>query len=150
PEIVCSYEGDTPLLRVEIELVDDVMMPAVRCYMTLAAIADHGETIHSTPGSDDVDTFDGRRIEAWVVTEHEHATIDAAVRAVPDVGAVTISVADAATEGKVATPEPETAAEAKPETLAPAADKPAAPAAPTGGTAPAAHGRSAMTVRVDA
>ena len=34
------------------------------------------------------------------MTEHELATIDAAVRAVPDVGAVTISVADPATAGE--------------------------------------------------
>jgi two-component system chemotaxis sensor kinase CheA len=152
PEIVRGYEGDTPLLRVVIELVDDVMMPAVRCYMTLAAIADHGETIHSTPGSDDVDTFDGRRVEAWVLTEHEHATIDAAVRGVPDVGAVTISVVDPTTEGEAGAPEPATAADAEPEAPAPAAAeaKPAAPAPAAGGTAPAAHGRSATTVRVDA
>ena len=60
--------------QIEIALADDVMMPAVRAYMVLAAIADHGEIIHSTPGSDEVDTFDGRRIEAWLVTEHEVAT----------------------------------------------------------------------------
>ena len=32
---------------IEIELAADVMMPAVRAYMVLAAIADHGEVIHS-------------------------------------------------------------------------------------------------------
>ena len=139
PEIVRGYDGDAPLLRIEIELVEDVMMPAVRSYMTLAAIADHGETIHSTPSSDEVDTFDGRRLEVWVVTEPEQTTIDAAVRAVPDVGAVTISVVESATEGEA--PEPATAA--------PSA-APVQPAAPAGGTAPAAHARSATTVRVDA
>ena len=143
PEIVRGYEGDAPLLRIEIELVADVMMPAVRSYMTLAAIADHGETIHSTPSSDEVDTFEGRRLEAWVVTEHEHATIDAAVRAVPDVGAVTISVVDPATAGEATAPEPASDAPAAAEA------KPAAPAAPSGGAAPA-QGRSATTVRVDA
>jgi two-component system, chemotaxis family, sensor kinase CheA len=144
PEIVKSYDGDAPLLLIEIELVDDVMMPAVRAYMTLAAIADHGETIHSTPGSDDVDTFDGRRLQAWVVTEHEHATIEAAVRRVPDVAAASISVVEPASE--VEAPAPAPAADAP----SAAEAKPTAPAAPAGGAAPAAHGRSATTVRVDA
>jgi two-component system chemotaxis sensor kinase CheA len=144
PEIVRGYDGDTPLLRIEIVLADDVMMPAVRGYMTLAAIADHGELIHSTPSSDEVDGFDGRRLEAWVVTEHEQATIDAAVRAVPDVGAVTVSMVDRATAGDAAAPEPDPGAPAAAEA------KPAAPAAPSSGSAPATQGRSATTVRVDA
>ena len=118
PEIIKSYDGDAPLLLIEIELVDDVMMPAVRAYMALAAIADHGETIHSTPGSDEVDTFDGRRLQAWVVTEHEHATIEAAVRRVPDVAAATISVVEPASEVEAPAPAPAadapSAAEAKP------------------------------------
>jgi two-component system, chemotaxis family, sensor kinase CheA len=139
PEIVQAYDGDTPLLQIEIALADDVMMPAVRAYMVLAAIADHGEVIHSAPGSDEVDTFDGRRIEAWLVTEHEVATITAAVQVVPDIGAVSVSAAEpAAAADEPAAPEAPAQAEqvAKP---APAAGASAAPAA-----------RSATTVRVDA
>jgi two-component system chemotaxis sensor kinase CheA len=144
PEVVQSYEGDTPLLRVEIALIADVMMPAVRAYMTLAAIADHGEVVHSTPGSDEVDSFDGRRLEAWIVTEHEAATIDAAVRAVPDVDQVTITAAAPAGE-----PAEEEAAETPAEAEQPqAAEKPAAPAPVQGAAAPAQRGTT--TVRVDA
>jgi len=138
PEVVRGYDGDTPLLRVEIALIADVMMPAVRAYMTLAAVADHGEVVHSTPGSDEVDTFDGRRIEAWVLTEHDIATVDAAVRAVPDIEAVAVTAAaPAADSAEAAAPEAPEAAPARP-----------APAAQSGGAAPS-H-RSTTTVRVDA
>jgi two-component system chemotaxis sensor kinase CheA len=141
PEVVRGYDGDTPLLRIEIALIADVMMPAVRAYMTLAAVADHGEVVHSTPGSDEVDTFDGRRIEAWVLTEHDIATVDAAVRAVPDIEAVAVTAAAPAAEPAEA-----------PEAIAPEAPEAAparpAPAAQTAGAAPS-H-RSTTTVRVDA
>ena len=142
PEVVQGYDGDTPLLRVEIALIADVMMPAVRAYMTLAAVADHGEVVHSSPGSDEVDTFDGRRIEAWVLTEHDIATVDAAVRAVPDIETVAVT-ATAATAAEPA----ETADASAPEAPAAAPAHPA-PAAPSGGAAPS-H-RSTTTVRVDA
>ena len=142
PEVVQGYDGDTPLLRVEIALIADVMMPAVRAYMTLAAVADHGEVVHSSPGSDEVDTFDGRRIEAWVLTEHDIATVDAAVRAVPDIETVAVT-ATAATAAEPA----ETADASAPEAPAAAPAQPA-PAAPSGGAAPS-H-RSTTTVRVDA
>ncbi len=136
PEMVQAYDGDTPLLQIQIALADDVMMPAVRAYMVLAAIADHGEVIHSTPGSDEVDTFDGRRVEAWLVTEHEVATIEAAVQVVPDIGTVSVSTATAEDEPPAAEAPDEAEQAAK---LAPAAGAKAAPAA-----------RSATTVRVDA
>jgi two-component system, chemotaxis family, sensor kinase CheA len=142
PEVVQGYDGDTPLLRVEIALIADVMMPAVRAYMTLAAVADHGEVVHSSPGSDEVDTFDGRRIEAWVLTEHDIATVDAAVRAVPDIETVAVT-ATAATAAEPAA----TADASAPEAPAAAPAHPA-PAAPSGGAAPS-H-RSTTTVRVDA
>jgi len=136
PEMVQAYDGDTPLLQIEIALADDVMMPAVRAYMVLAAIADHGEVIHSTPGSDEVDTFDGRRIQAWLVTEHEVATVEAAVQVVPDIGTVSVSAAEPTAAAADEPPAAEAPAEAKP---APAAGAASAPAA-----------RSATTVRVDA
>jgi two-component system, chemotaxis family, sensor kinase CheA len=140
PEAVAGYDGDTPLLRIEVALVADVMMPAVRAYMALAAVADHGEVVHSTPGSDEVDSFDGRRLEAWIVTEHEPATIDAALRAVPDVDEVSVSPAPAAGEA----PAPDVPAAAAP-APPPSDEKPAAPAQ---GAPPAQ--RSTTTVRVDA
>jgi two-component system, chemotaxis family, sensor kinase CheA len=141
PEVVRGYEGDTPLLRVEIELVADVMMPAVRAYMTLAAVADHGEVVHSTPGSDEVDAFDGRVLHAWILTEHEAETLEAAVRAVPDVDTVTVTAAP--TAAPVVAP-------AAPAPAAAAARAPEAASAPVQGGGGAASHRSTTTVRVDA
>jgi two-component system chemotaxis sensor kinase CheA len=148
PEVVQGYDGDTPLLRVEIALAADVMMPAVRAYMALAAVADHGELVHSTPASDEVDSFDGRRVEAWVMTEHEAATIHAAVYAVPDVADVTVAGARlaGAAEAPAAAPVPESPADPAPpavaEPAAPAASQPSAPRTPSP--------RATTTVRVDA
>jgi two-component system chemotaxis sensor kinase CheA len=91
PEAVEAFDADVPLLRVSVKLADDVMMPSVRAYMTLAAVADHGETIWSSPASDEVDAFSGSAIDAWVATEHDVATLEAALRAVPDVCDVTVA-----------------------------------------------------------
>ncbi len=92
PAEVAAFGADVPLLHVSVKLADDVMMPAVRAYMTLAAVADHGETIWSTPTPDEVDAFSGAAIEAWVATEHDAGTLAAAVRAVPDIADVAVAV----------------------------------------------------------
>ncbi len=92
PAEVAAFGADVPLLHVSVKLADDVMMPAVRAYMTLAAVADHGETSWSTPTPDEVDAFSGAAIEAWVATEHDAGTLAAAVRAVPDIADVAVAV----------------------------------------------------------
>lgn len=155
PEAVASFTADVPLLHIEIALVADVMMPAVRAYMALTAVADHGETIWSSPTSDEVDGFSGSAIEAWVATEHDPATVEAAVRSVPDIQTVTVTVRGQAEEPVAAAPDapaaPDAAATpAAPETEAdqPAATPAAAPAAPVH-AAPTARS-TAATVRVDA
>ncbi len=127
PDAVEAFGADVPLLHVSVRLADDVMMPSVRAYMTLAAVADHGETIWSSPTSEDVDAFAGSAVEAWVATEHDAATLAAAVRAVPDVAEVTVA---ARAPGIAAAPAPDAAA-------------------PVHAAAPPARKTSA-TVRVDA
>ncbi|HEY2867958.1 MAG TPA: chemotaxis protein CheA [Gaiellales bacterium] len=92
PEAVAAYAADVPLLHISVRLADDVMMPSVRAYMTLAAVADHGETIWSSPTPDEVDTFSGAAVEAWVATDHDAATVEAAVSAVPDIADITVAV----------------------------------------------------------
>jgi two-component system, chemotaxis family, sensor kinase CheA len=148
PEAVAAFDADTPLLRVAVSLAADVMMPSVRAYMALAAVADHGETIWSSPTADEVDAFSGSAIEAWVATEHEPAKIEAAVRAVPDVAEVTV-----AAHGSEDQPAPaaEAAGPAEPAPAAAAAPAaaPAAQAAEHPQAAPAAR-PTASTVRVDA
>lgn len=134
PEAVASFTADVPLLHIEIALVADVMMPAVRAYMALTAVADHGETIWSSPTSDEVDGFSGSAVEAWLATEHDPATVEAAVRGVPDVQTVTVTVRGPAEEPAAA--------------AAPGATPAAAPAPPVH-AAPTARSTT-TTVRVDA
>ena len=73
-------------------------MPAVRAYMVLSVIAGYGETLKCIPTPDDVDTFDGRDITAWVVSERTDTEIQDAVASVPEVAEVHVfeAVADAA------------------------------------------------------
>jgi two-component system chemotaxis sensor kinase CheA len=144
PEAVAAFNADVPLLHVSVALADDVMMPSVRAYMTLAAVADHGETIWSSPTSDEVDAFSGSAVEAWVATEHDAATLEAALCAVPDVASVTVAARETGpAEAAAAVAEPDPApSEVEPATAPDAS-------APVHAAAPQARKTSA-TVRVDA
>ncbi len=148
PEAVAAFAADVPLVRVTVALAADVMMPAVRAYMVLSAVADHGEMVWSSPTADDVDSFAGSAVDAWVATEHEPATLEAAVRAVPDVHTVTAEHAQAIAEPAAPAAPAETLPEPAPAPAESAATAAAAPAAPVH-AAPTARSTSA-TVRVDA
>src|SRR4051812_3065707 len=145
------------VIQISARLDDDVSMAAVRAYMVLSVIAGYGETLACTPTPDDVDTFDGRDIDAWVVSERTDTEIQDAVASVPEVAEVHVfeAVSDAALEA------PDEVAE---EVTAPFADvsvtevdAPAGEPAPVPDAAPAPvakqqekkHGGSS-TVRVDA
>ena len=123
------------VVQIAATLRDDVDMPSVRAYMVLAAAAKLGETLACVPAPADVDTFDGRDIVAWLVSENTDGELHAAVAGVPDVAEceVTEAVADAAVDG-VEEPEAVVAA--------------ATPAARPDSTNKPHHGSS--TVRVDA
>jgi two-component system chemotaxis sensor kinase CheA len=125
------------VVQITATLRDDVDMPSVRAYMVLATAAKLGETLACVPAPADVDTFDGREVIAWLVTENTDGELQRACAGVPDVAEceVTEAVADAAVDG---VEEPEAAVAAAAAT--PSA-KPDAPNKPH-------HGSS--TVRVDA
>ncbi|WP_270041423.1 chemotaxis protein CheA [Solirubrobacter ginsenosidimutans] len=122
------------VVQVAASLRDDVDMPSVRAYMVLAAVAKLGETLACVPAPADVDTFDGREIVAWVVSENTDGELHSAAAGVPDVAMceVTEAVADAAVDG----------------VEEPAAATVAAPTAKPDSTNRPHHGSS--TVRVDA
>jgi two-component system chemotaxis sensor kinase CheA len=90
------------VVQVGATLRDDVDMPAVRAYMVLAAVAKVGETLACLPAPQDVDTFAGRDIVAWLVSDRTDAEIEAAAAGVPDVVAVEVveAVPDAAVDGE--------------------------------------------------
>jgi len=124
------------VVHVSATLTEDALMPSVRAYMVLAAIAEHGELVASVPHHDDVEGFDGREIEAWLACDHENGALIAIVTGVPDVASA------AAAELAAPAPEALVAAAATPEP-APAPEAPAPQPA-------AAPKRAAATVRVDA
>jgi two-component system chemotaxis sensor kinase CheA len=123
--------------RLTVCLSEDCLMPSVRAYMVLAALADHGELLASVPDGDDLDGFDGHEVQAWLASEHEDEAILTTVRAVPDVGEAT--TAEPVLEEPILVEEPVVEATVAPVTVADAEIE-----------RPAAHKRAAATVRVDA
>ncbi len=69
-------------------LAADTMMPAVRAHMLFAALGDHGELISCAPAAEEVELFDGRAVEAWLISEHEEEAIGAAAREISEVESV--------------------------------------------------------------
>ena len=65
-------------------------MPAVRAYMVLAALAEHGESLACRPAPRTTSSgFDGREIDAWLVSDRADAELIAARHAPsPDVADV--------------------------------------------------------------
>jgi two-component system chemotaxis sensor kinase CheA len=134
PENLSEMAQGRRVVQIAATLRDDVDMPSVRAYMVLAAVAKVGETLACVPTPADVDTFDGREIVAWVVSENTDGALRAAAVNVPDVAEVVVSEA-----------EPDAAIDAGDEpVVATAAAKPASK--PDASNRPH-HGSS--TVRVD-
>ena len=140
PDNLSELADGRRVVQITALLAEDVTMPAVRAYMVLSAIAGLGETLACRPSPDEVDTFAGREVDAWVVTEHADAELADAAGAVPEVADVLVfeAVPDAALD------EPEdVVAELAHVVEAEPVPAPAAPAKP--------HGKGgSSTVRVDA
>jgi two-component system chemotaxis sensor kinase CheA len=170
--VQAAREAGARVLRVRVDLSEDVMMPAVRAHMVLAALSDHGDVLGSMPAPEGLEQFAGREIDAWVASDHEDETITENLTAISDVARVTVidvsqpgapaAVAETDAPAPAVEPAVSTPADASPaqaaEAAAPAAPvAPAAPAAPAAAPAKAAaekssdHGQKATrTVRVDA
>src|SRR4051812_12203251 len=76
------------VIQIHAVLDEDVSMAAVRAYMVLSVIAGYGETLRCHPTPEDVDTFDGREIEAWVVSDRTDTEIPDALASVPQAAEV--------------------------------------------------------------
>src|SRR5919106_2363084 len=132
------------VVQISATLSDDVQIPSVRAYMVLSALAELGETLACVPSPDDVETFSGSEIDAWMVSERTDAELAAVVGAVSDVAHVEVfeAVSDAAVDEGVSPLEPPAEgsnAEVK-------GTDPKAAAKPKAG----GHGKGSSTVRVDA
>jgi len=146
PAVIPELQDGERLVHVTVTLGDDAMMPAVRAFMVLAAIAEHGEVVSSVPTSEGVDEFSGKVIEATLVTGSEDEVLVTACSGVEDVASVVVAAPAAPAED----PAPlELAGGTAP---APATAAPAAPVAPEpeSAAAPAAPKKASTTVRVDA
>ncbi len=120
-------------------------MPAVRAFQVLAAVAEHGDVLRSTPAEDEVDGFSGRIIEILLATDKTADEVAVAVRAVPDVGDARVVEA---TAEPIEEPAPLAVVdEADPTDVAPLPVAPAATATPAPTAKKTAQHR---TVRVDA
>jgi two-component system chemotaxis sensor kinase CheA len=147
PEVVVAPARLAPVgdgrvvLEIHAVLAEDAQMPAVRAFQVLAAAAEHGDVLRSTPAEGEVDGFDGRIVEVLLATDHEVEAVAAAIRSCPDVG-------DARVVEAVVEPVEEIAPLAAVD-----ADGTAAPAAvPTAAAATGPTGKKGnhQTVRVDA
>jgi two-component system, chemotaxis family, sensor kinase CheA len=135
------------VVHVAATLAEDTLMPSVRAYMVLAALAAHGELVASVPHHDEVAGFDGRVIEAWLACEDASDALISTVTGVADVALAT--AAELETPATEALPAEPPVAEAPPAEPAPARE--AAPATDRPVPAPAtAPKKTAATVRVDA
>jgi two-component system, chemotaxis family, sensor kinase CheA len=82
------------ILHIVVKLDPEVMMPAVRAHMVLAALNDLGETIGSVPSPDGVENFDSHVIEAWLVSDHEEDHVAKVAANVSDVASATVDELD--------------------------------------------------------
>ena len=138
PNDLAEMADGRRVVQVSVTLAEDAVMPSVRAYQVLAALAEMGETLSCLPSPDDVETFAGTEITAWMVSERTDAELAGTAGAVPDVAdvEVTEAVSDAALDEPDAVVEQIAAEEGKPETAA---------------AAPKPHAKSgSSTVRVDA
>jgi two-component system chemotaxis sensor kinase CheA len=124
------------VVQISATLSEDVQIPSVRAYMVLSALAELGETLACKPTPDEVETFDGREIDVWMVSERADSELAGVVSSVSDVDhvEVTEAVSDAAVEtGEV-----------------PEDDEPTKDDAPAAKPKAAGHNKGSSTVRVDA
>ncbi|HEX4689550.1 MAG TPA: chemotaxis protein CheA [Solirubrobacteraceae bacterium] len=128
PQDLVAIAGGNRVVRVCARLADAAPMPSVRAYMVLSALSELGETLACLPTPEDVETFAGSEIVAFLVSDRSDADLADAAASVPDVAGVETSEALAAVS-----------AEARD---APTAKPAAAPPAPR------AH-KVSSTVRVD-
>ena len=80
------------VVRVDVQLADDVQMPAVRAYMVLSALCEKGELVASSPTHENVEAFEGSELHAWLATDEPEERLMALAGAVPDVAAVQAAV----------------------------------------------------------
>lgn len=85
PTDLFERAGGRRVLQVCVHLDEEAPMPAVRAFMVLNALEQHGELLHSAPSESEVDAFAGRRIDAWVASDAPEPEVAASLAQVADV-----------------------------------------------------------------
>ncbi len=85
PPDLFQRAGGHRVLQVCVHLDEEAPMPAVRAFMVLNALEEHGELLHSVPSESEVDAFAGRRIDAWVASDAPEPAVAASLAQVADV-----------------------------------------------------------------
>jgi two-component system chemotaxis sensor kinase CheA len=85
PEDLFARAAGRRVLRICAHLDEEAPMPAVRAFMVLNALEEHGELLHSTPTESEVDGFAGRRIDAWIASDSLEPAVATALTAIADV-----------------------------------------------------------------
>jgi two-component system, chemotaxis family, sensor kinase CheA len=156
--VQAAREAGARVLRIQVALIEDVMMPAVRAHMVLAGLSDHGEVLGSMPAHDGLEQFQGREIDAWIASDHEDETIRQNLGGISEVASVTVTDVSEPAGAAEPTPEPEPAPEPVAEP-APVAEAPIEATTPAPAPTPAkpapektsdSANKATRTVRVDA
>jgi len=157
PRELEAAAGGRRVVHVVVRFDEAVLMPSVRAFMALTAVADHGKVLASLPAEEAIEAFDGKTFEVWVASDHDDDVIAAATSAVPDVVEVTCAeVNTSPAEAPAPTVEPAAQAEAEVSAQATAGAEPEAavePPAPAAAPPAGAHDKktaATSTVRVDA
>jgi two-component system chemotaxis sensor kinase CheA len=145
PDNLAELSDGRRVVQITVILNEDVSMPSVRAYMVLSSIAELGETLACRPSPDELEGFDGREVDAWVVSDHADSDLANAASSVPEVFDVIVfeAVPDAALDDPDELVDDIAAVPDLPE-----ADAPQAPVAPAAAKPHPKGGSS--TVRVDA
>jgi len=88
--LAAAHADGGHVLHVVVALDDEAQMPAVRAHMVIAALWDRGEVIGSIPAPEQEESFSGRLVEAWLVSDAEKEAIARAVTRISDVATVEI------------------------------------------------------------
>ena len=98
PDNLAELSDGRRVVQITAFLNEDVSMPSVRAYMVLSSLAELGETLACRPSPDELDGFDGREVDAWIVSDHADSDLADAAGSVPEVVEVIVfeAVPDAA------------------------------------------------------
>ncbi len=93
PAVVPELADGERVVHLEVTLGDAAVMPSVRAFMVLSAVAEHGTVVSSRPSEAEVDGFTGKVIEVALVSGAPDDSLLDAARSIDDVATARIVAA---------------------------------------------------------